>query len=91
LIAGNGFSYRHNWGARNGWWILHLYGSIIIPDTRVFVAASEGPTRSGGKFIGAAPYTVHNVAPDNGVVSILLHVDWDSPIGVVVDYLFVTP
>jgi hypothetical protein len=79
------------WGARNGWWILTLNSANIGPNTRVFVSASEGPTGSGGKFIGAARYLVYNVAPDTGHVSIRIHVDWPNPIGLVVDYLIVNP
>lgn len=90
-LQGFGFSYRHNWGPRNGWWILNLTSNAFTADTRAFVAISEGPTGSGGKFIGNARYSVYNIAPDTGVVSIRVFIDWSSPIGLVVDYLFVNP
>jgi hypothetical protein len=86
-----GVSYRHDWGSRNGWWILNLTSGLFTANTRAFVSASEGPTANGGKFIGSARYLIYNVAPENGVVSIRIFIDWPSPIGVVVDYLFVNP
>ncbi len=90
-LSGFGYTYRHDWGTRNGWWTLNLTSADFTADTRVFVSASEGPTASGGKFIGSARYLIHNVAPENGVVSIRIFIDWPSPIGLVVDYLIVHP
>ncbi|MET9295478.1 hypothetical protein [Streptomyces sp. NPDC003077] len=90
-LQGFGYTYRHNWGLRNGWWVLNLTSNSFTANTRAFVAISEGPTGSGGKFIGNARYSVYNVAPDNGVVSIRVFVDWPQPIGLVVDYFFVNP
>ncbi|MEV0619297.1 hypothetical protein AB0I81_38685 [Nonomuraea sp. NPDC050404] len=90
-LSGIGFTYRHNWGARNGFWRLRLNTTSVGPNTRVFVAASEGPTADGGKLVGDAKYLVYNVAPENGAVTIRVHVDWTSPIGLVVDYLIVNP
>lgn len=90
-LSGFGWTYRHNWGLRNGWWVLNLTSNSFGPNTRAYVSISEGPTGSGGKFIGGARYQVYNVAPDSGVVSIRVFIDWSSPIGLVVDYLFVNP
>jgi hypothetical protein len=41
--------------------------------------------------MGAARYTVHNVSPQNGVVSVWLEIAWDSDIRVHLDYLVVNP
>jgi hypothetical protein len=83
-ISGNGFTYRHNWGARNGQWKLPLTWSGFTPDTRVFVSISEG-------HVGAARYTVHNVVPENGVVTIWVNVEWSNPIQLYAEYLIVNP
>ncbi|MEO5932331.1 MAG: hypothetical protein ABIQ08_02100 [Duganella sp.] len=51
--------------------------------------AQGGP--NAGKFIGAARYTVHNVAPRAGGVDILVDIDWNSPILLYVDYFVCNP
>jgi hypothetical protein len=90
-LAGNGFTYRHNWGLRNGFWTLNLTSQAFAADSRVLVSIGEGPTGNGGKFIGAARYLVYNVAPENGLIAIRVHIDWPQAIGLVVDYLVVNP
>ena len=89
-LAGNGFTYRHDWGDRNGQWTLNLNWGAITNNSRVFVAIGEGMA-GGGKFIGSAKYTLHNVAPSNGKVSIWVNIEWSSPIRLYVDYLVVNP
>jgi len=84
-LAGQGFTYRHNWGLRNNQWKLTLnWAGVITANTRVFVAISEG-------HVGAARYTVHNVVPENGRVTIWLNIEWGSPIQLFADYLIVNP
>jgi len=84
-LSGNGFTYRHNWGLRNGQWKLNLNWGAIRAGSRVFVSISEcGHT-------GAARYTVHNVVPANGGVSIWVNIEWGNPIPLCVDYLVVNP
>jgi hypothetical protein len=89
-LFGTGFSYRHDWGDRNGQNILQLNWEFVNPDSRVFVAIGEGAP-GGGKFIGNARYTLHNVAPFNGGVSIWVDIEWGSPIRLYVDYLVINP
>ena len=89
-IAGNGFTYRHDWGLKHGQWILPLTWSGFTNATRVFVAIGEG-TGGGGKFVGSARYTVHNVAPDTGRVTIWVDIEWGSDISLIVDYLIIEP
>jgi hypothetical protein len=90
-LAGTGFTYRHDWGDRNGSWKLFLNWSAINARSRVFVAISEGAAGGpdGGKFIGAAKFTLFKVAPTNGGVNIWLQIDWGSPIRLYADYLVV--
>jgi hypothetical protein len=40
-LAGNGFTYRHDWGSKHGWWTLNLNWGAITCNSRVFVSASE--------------------------------------------------
>lgn len=84
--------YRHDWGNLHGQWILNLNWGAINCNSLVFVSASEF---SGGDqqcdFIGAARYTVHNVSPHNGQVSVWLEVEWNSDIRVHLDYLVINP
>jgi hypothetical protein len=89
-LVGNGFTYRHDWGDRNGQHILHLNWGAINNNSRVFVSISEGQP-GGGKFIGSARYTLYNVAPSNGRVSIWINIEWSSPIRLSVDYLVINP
>lgn len=92
-LTGTGFTYRHNWGARRGQWTLRLNWGAVNARSRVLVSVGEG-TAGGpdaGKFVGAARYTVHNVAPRAGGVDIWVNIEWSSDILLFVDYLVVNP
>ncbi|WP_137938147.1 hypothetical protein [Chitinivorax sp. B] len=84
------YTERIDWGNKNGWWILTLYDWRITANSRVYVSFSEADG-GGNRFIGSAVYTIHNVAPRNGAVSIRVFVNWGSPLHTVVDYLVVQP
>jgi hypothetical protein len=92
-LSGNGFTYRHDWGARRGQWILRLNWDAIQPPSQVFVSIGEGVPGGpdAGKFIGAARYTVHNVAPRWNGVDVWVNIEWSSDISLYVDYLIVNP
>ncbi len=89
-LIGRGFSYRHDWGDRNGWWDLRLNWGAVNRNSRVFVAIGEGAA-GGGKFLGSANYTLHNVAPRDNGVDIRVYIGHSSPIRLYVDYLVVNP
>ena len=92
-LTGTGFSYRHNWGPRRGQWTLRLNWGVVSPQSHVFVSIGEGAGGGpdAGKFIGAARYTLHNVAPRAGGVDIWVNVEWSSDILLYADYLVVNP
>ncbi len=85
-----GWGYRHDWGNYNGQGTYHLNWSAVKPGSLVFVSIGEG-AHGGGKFIGSARYTLHNVAPGDGVVSIWVNIEWGTPIRLYVDYLVIDP
>jgi len=89
-LAGTGFTYRQDWGDRNGQWILNLNWGAIRNDSRVYVSISEFGT-SGVRFIGGARYTVHNIAPHTGQISIWVNIENNSPIRLAADYLVINP
>jgi hypothetical protein len=89
-ISGNGFAARINWGPRLGLVVLTINGNFITNKTIVYVAAGEG-TGGGGKFMGDARYTVHNIAPDTGKVAVRFEISWPTPINLTADYLFIEP
>jgi hypothetical protein len=90
-LSGNGFTYRHDWGNLKGRINLNLAWDAIQQGSKVFVSATEFGGGNQDAFIGAARYTVHNVAPHAGGVSVQINVEWDSPIRVRLDYLIVNP
>jgi hypothetical protein len=92
-LSGNGFTYRHDWGARRGQWKLQLNWGEVGPRSQVFVAIGEGAGAGtdDGKFIGGARYSLHNVAPRAGGVDIWVNIEWNSDISLFVDYLVVNP
>ena len=92
-LQGTGFTYRHDWGMRRGEWLLRLNWDAIQPGSQVFVAVGEGVPGGppAGKFIGAARYTVHNVAPRFNGVDIWVNIEWSADISLYVDYLVVNP
>jgi hypothetical protein len=90
-LSGTGFTYRHDWGDRNHGQRLTLSPwPAVTANSRVFVSIGEGAA-GGGKHLGAAKYTLFNVAPANGSVGIWLDIDWTSPLRLVVDYLVINP
>jgi hypothetical protein len=92
-LSGAGVTYRHDWGLRHGQWKLQLNWNVVTPRSHVFVSIGEG--RPGGpdagKFIGAARYRLHNVAPRAGGVDIWVNVEWGSDILLYADYVVVNP
>lgn len=92
-LSGTGFTYRHDWGALRGQWILRLDWPDVSPRSQVFVSVGEGAAggTDAGKFIGSARYTVHNVAPRAGGVDIWVNVEWEADIPLYADYLVVNP
>jgi hypothetical protein len=85
-LIGTGVSYRHDWGNFKGQVILPLNWGFINKNTRVFVSIAEGAA-GGGKFIGGARFTVHNVAPRDGGVNVWVNIEWHEPLRLYVDYL----
>ena len=92
-LSGTGFSYRHNWGRLRGQWTLRLNWGAVNRRSRVLVSIGEGAAGGpdNGKFLGAARYTLHNVAPRAGGVDIWVNIEWGSDIRVYVDYLVINP
>lgn len=80
-----GYTYRQDWGYRNGQWILDLNWCAVSPSSKVFVSISEADS-SGTPFIGAARFTVHNVAPQSCHVKAWVNIEWGSPIHLVANY-----
>lgn len=92
-LSGNGFSYRHDWGPRRGQWTLRLNLGGVTARSRAFVSIGEGVAGGpdAGKFMGAARYSLFNVAPRAGGVDIWINVEWSTDILLYVDYLIVNP
>ena len=72
---------------------LSIYSRAVNSRSRVLVAIGEGAAggADNGKFIGAARYTVHNVAPRAGGVDIWVNIEWSADIALYVDYLVINP
>lgn len=90
----NGFTYRHAWSSQhNGRVNLRVTGFFgIRPDWNVFVSAGQAVVHgdaTAGMFIGAARFTVNNVAPESDAMRIQLTIEWDAPLSVITDYLVV--
>lgn len=89
-LTGNGFTWKQDWGNLNGQRILPLNWSAVNCNSRVFVSICEFDLNQCG-FIGAARYTVHNVAARNGGIDVWINIEWDTPIRIRVDYLVINP
>lgn len=92
-LTGTGFTYRHDWGNRRGQHVLRLNWGSVNQRSRVFVAIGEGASGGpdGGKHMGAARFTLHNVVPRAGGVDIWINIEWGSDLRLYVDYLVVNP
>jgi hypothetical protein len=94
-LPGGTRAFRVDWGrlGRARWLLPLVNVGSVAPDPLVFASVGEGRVLgdiTAGKFIGAAPLTVQNVAtPDIGKIDVRVFVDFDSPITVQVDYLVV--
>lgn len=90
-LFGTGLSTRVIFPDRiNGRVTANLTWSFVTRNTLVFASATEvGP--DGTAFIGNANYTVSNVTPYDGGVSIIVNISWDSPLSLRVDYLAIQP
>lgn len=69
--------------------LVTCYDWRINSNSRVFASLSEyaytGP--NGGRFMGGARMTVHNIVPFNGGVTVWTDVEWGSPLNVRLDLL----
>ena len=90
------FAFRHYWKRPvMGWRNLVLHTDEITCKSMVFASASEYPIdeRSTDGFLcnhfGDATYTIHNITPFDGGVKVRIHVDYDIPLGVSIDYLVI--
>lgn len=92
-LTGTGSTYRHDWGRRRGQHVLRLNWGAVDRRSHVFVSIGEGVAggADNGKFVGAARYTVHNVAPRAGGVDVWVDIEWGADVPVYVDYLVVNP
>jgi hypothetical protein len=90
-LSGTGFTYRCDWGNKCHDWKLTLNWGAINCNSRVFVSAHEFGGGDQCAFVGGARYTVHNVAPGNGFVTVWITIEWDSNIRVRLDYLVINP
>jgi hypothetical protein len=82
------FGISQDWGLKRGTWVLVLETPSITRTSLVFASCSEGPP--GGKFVGAARFSIENVAPFDGGVKVRVNIDWPSPLALSVDYLVAT-
>jgi hypothetical protein len=89
-LAVNGFTHRQDWGNLNGQKMLPLNWGAVNCNSRVFVSISEWDLNQCG-LVGAARYTVHNVAARNGGVNVWVNIEWDNPIRIRADYLVINP
>ena len=91
------FSFRHRFSLpSHGWIKVNLSSNFITCKSIVFASASEYPADEripADEYMcnhyGDARYTVHNITTYDGGVLVRLHVDWDSPLGVSIDYLVI--
>ncbi len=90
-FAGNGFTYRHDWGNHKGQKNYTLNWGAINAGSRAFVSATEFGGGANEGFIGGARYTVHNVATRNGAILVKVNIEHDNPIRLRIDYFVVNP
>jgi len=88
---------RHYWGPTHGRVVANYNWDAIDHDSVVLVTASQyvptNPPSDEHRFIGAANFTVSNIAPHgppydpNRGVTFVVNVDWKSDIGLVTDII----
>ncbi len=81
----NGYTYRHDWGLRNGQSRLTLNWCAISPSSKVYVSITEVDA-NGTPFVGSARYTVHNVSPSSCKVTTWVNIEWGAPIRLIANY-----
>ncbi len=89
--------HRVTWSPRHGNWRLHhTPWSHISCKSLVFVSASEYEADEHGRgylcdFTGDARFTVHNVSPFDGGVTVWLEINYDLDLPVRLDFLIINP
>lgn len=80
---------RYYWGRMYGTLRYDFDWDQIRHDSVVVITASEGHppinTNAPERFVGAAPFTVMNVAPRDGGVTFAVRIQWHEPIGLWTD------
>jgi hypothetical protein len=89
LDVGGPTLLRVYWGKANGRVQCNLSDPDINHQSVVVVTASEGDdsdsTASPQRFVGAANFTVSDIAPNDGGVSFIVNIDWDNPLNLWTD------
>ena len=79
------------------WTMLRVILDSISSTSIVLISASQctidrkGFTPTIKRFVGNAPITVRNVAPQDGFVDFWIYVDWEKPLDVAVDLVVLDP
>lgn len=85
-LLSKGFCYRHDWGDLCGRWKLTLNWTAITPRSKVLAAFVENNDERSN-FAGTAKYTVQQITPADGSVTILVNLKKNTPTRLYVDYL----
>jgi hypothetical protein len=84
--------HRHSLGYLKGHVTYNLTGELGWNLKTILVTASEGHDQQfrasddPHRFVGSANIIVENIAPKDGGLSAKIHVDWDEPLPIWVDF-----
>jgi hypothetical protein len=76
---------------RATWPPIHSTSIVLISASEVRTDDVQRFTPVFERFIGDAPITVRNIAPNEGYVDFWIFVDWDEPLDIAVDIVVLDP
>jgi hypothetical protein len=73
------------------WLPIHRDSIVLISASEYRQIGVQGDTPVIDRFLGDAPISINNVAPEEGVVNFYITIDYKTPIDVAVDFVIIDP
>jgi hypothetical protein len=73
------------------WLPIHRDSIVLISASEYRQIGVQGDTPVIDRFLGDAPISINNIAPEEGVVNFYITIDYKTPIDVAVDFVIIDP
>jgi hypothetical protein len=73
------------------WLPIHRNSIVLISASEYRQIGVQGDTPVIDRFLGDAPISINNIAPEEGVVNFYITIDYKTPIDVAADFVIIDP